>query len=322
MSSPTAFLAPGRAQEPPTVQLAGAISFALHFALLAALATSPARLALSANVLSENDQQIEIEAIPAPTPDPEPDVHSDIDGGNGIPPAPRDAPAPEDPEPPIRPEPPGSISKETAPEGVVSVEERSSKSDLIESSDSDDSEATDVSPDAASKSSGGHGPPDGRGEGFGDGRGGAKPAPLVDFFPAFLKSLPLVGKDDPNWVSLPRGAVGRVTFRVTLNEGKLSRIEIVPQPEAPAPAVLRHMVTGAHDLLRERRFLFHPGQSSATRVFVLDASIDRRSPDDEEPDKAGVSQLGLLGVPLQNGAYFTYYSGHHVNLFMYQHAGR
>jgi hypothetical protein len=109
-----------------------------------------------------------------------------------------------------------------------------------------------------------------------------------------------------------------VTFRVSVKDGKLGPVQIVAQPGAPAPAYLRRIVTRNQKLLRSKSFLLAPGVTSGALVFVLDASIDSRRSDPETVGKPGVEKMGLLGIPLNNGAYFTYYSGHHVNLLLYR----
>ena len=166
---------------------------------LTTLAASPVRPALSENAHSKSEQRIEIHTVPEPTPAPEPEVDSDMPGGNGLPlersatpPAEAIEPRLEEPEPPVRSAPPEDISQGVAHEEVLSVEDASSESELVKTSnvESEKSEPAGAEGEPAGAE---NGPPGGRGEGSGAGIGGAKSAPVFDFFRTFLKTLPQAG---------------------------------------------------------------------------------------------------------------------------------
>jgi hypothetical protein len=140
----------------------------------------------------------------------------------------------------------------------------------------------------------------------------------VNLFHTFLESLPKAARFDPSWAALPRGEAGFVRFVVTIEDGKLQKLQILQRPGEVVPPHLKRIVTANHQLLMSRRLTLYPDLPSGTRTFILKATVARRSADEQSPDAPGIRQMGRLGLPQNNGAYFSYYSGQHVDLLMMQ----
>lgn len=139
---------------------------------------------------------------------------------------------------------------------------------------------------------------------------------VVDLYPAFLKTLPLAAKADSEWLGLPEGAKDYIDVRLTVDEsGKLLPVEVLETPEHRPPDYLKRAVTLNRSFLIHGRFALAPSQPTGTQTLRLVATILKREPDRDTPDAPGVRAFGLQGDPAI-GVYFTYYSGHHVQIKM------
>ena len=147
------------------------------------------------------------------------------------------------------------------------------------------------------------------------------PAGVVDLFAAFLKTLPLAAKSDKTWLDLPPGPAGSVELTLTVDdEYRLAPIEIVELPSAPVPSQLKRALLINRNFLLRGKFALSqdaskegPGGSQRLR---LTARISKADPDPQTPEAAGVVRLGLLGGEHPRGAYFTFFSGRHVELLL------
>lgn len=144
---------------------------------------------------------------------------------------------------------------------------------------------------------------------------------MVDLFAAFLKTLPLAAKSDKTWLDLPPGPAGSVELTLTVDdEYRLAPIEIVELPSAPVPSQLKRALLINRNFLLRGKFALSqdaskegPGGSQRLR---LTARISKADPDPQTPEAAGVVRLGLLGGEHPRGAYFTFFSGRHVELLL------
>lgn len=331
-------------------RVAGGVSLLLHGAVLTVLAfgtplyepPEPSDVSLASALSFEVDALEDPLESPVEDPPDETEEEGGNDGPNTLSPDPRAPPRPhakdvqaapqpkqiepeepEDPDEPYPDEPePDEPEDPDEPDGEepdeLIADDASSAQEAPEPVSGDEKQSADANRSTPSTHSQG-GPSGGSGKGLGTGHGdGVGLAKPVNLFHTFLESLPKAARFDPSWAALPRGEAGTIRFRVTIEEGKLQKLQIVQQAGETAPPHLRRIVTANHQLLMSRRFTLYPDHSSGTRTFILKASIARRSADEQAPEALGIRQMGRLGLPQNNGAYFSYYSGQHVDLLMMQ----
>ena len=139
--------------------------------------------------------------------------------------------------------------------------------------------------------------------------------PVVDLHAAFLKTLPLAAKTDSTWSQLPLGPAGSIIIKLTIDSSlKLAPIAIMDTPEQPAPDYLKRMAVKNRDWLHTQRFSIGPQSQAGTQLLRITATITQKSPDADTPEATGTQALGTRGGVQPTGAYFTYFSGRHVEL--------
>ena len=143
----------------------------------------------------------------------------------------------------------------------------------------------------------------------------SKATPVVDLHAAFLKTLPLAAKTDSTWNDLPLGPAGSIIIKLTIDSSlKLTPVTIMDTPEQPAPDYLKRMALKNRDWLHTQRFSIGPQSQAGTQLLRISATVTQKSPDADTPDATGTQALGTRGGAQPTGAYFTYFSGRHVEL--------
>lgn len=148
---------------------------------------------------------------------------------------------------------------------------------------------------------------------------GAEGAPQnrSDLFQAFLRSLPAAAKNDPTWLTLPLDSKGSIRFRLTLNDdSKLEPIEIIDEPHQTPPEHLRRAVLLTRQFLLHGRLAIRGDQAAGKQELRLRVEVSQQAPDPKTPRAEGTRGFGRVGPSAPDQAYFTYYSGRHVALFL------
>jgi hypothetical protein len=142
----------------------------------------------------------------------------------------------------------------------------------------------------------------------------------LDLFSAFLKTLPLAAKTFVAFSRLPAGPLGRVEFTLTIDEThKLSPITLNREDENAPPSLLEQAVLMNRQFLVSGRFQIPTSSRIGRARFALTATVQKRKPDDsDDQSSGGVRAFGLRGGTRPTGAYFTYFSGQHIELEMWR----
>lgn len=137
------------------------------------------------------------------------------------------------------------------------------------------------------------------------------PPGVADLTKAFVKTLPLAAKSDDRWLRFPEGPAGSITVRLELDdEGHLENLVILD--ESPVPPHLKRLAELNQRFLARGQFAIAGAPARASQVLVIRATVERRAR--TKADSEGVHALGMRGQSPPTGAYFTYYSGQHVEL--------
>jgi len=138
-----------------------------------------------------------------------------------------------------------------------------------------------------------------------------------DLFQAFLRSLPAAAKNDPAWLTLPFDSKGSIRFKLTLNDdSKLQPIEIIAEPHQTPPEHLRRAVLLTRHFLLHGRLAIRGDQAAGEQELRLRVEVSQKAPDPKTPHAEGTRSFGRVGPSAPEQAYFTYYSGRHVALFL------
>jgi hypothetical protein len=138
-----------------------------------------------------------------------------------------------------------------------------------------------------------------------------------DLYQAFLRSLPAAAKNDPAWLTLPLDSKDSIRFKLTLNDdSKLEPIEIIDEPSHPTPDHLRRAVLLTRHFLLHGRLAIRGDQAAGEQELRLRVEVSQQAPDPKTPHAEGTRGFGRVGPSAPDQAYFTYYSGRHVALFL------
>lgn len=138
-----------------------------------------------------------------------------------------------------------------------------------------------------------------------------------DLYQAFLRSLPAAAKNDPAWLTLPLGSKQSIRFKLTLNDdSKLEPIEIIEDPPHEAPDHLRRAVLLTRHFLLHGRLAIRGDQAAGQQELRLRMEVSQQAPDPETPQAEGTQGFGRVGPSAPDQAYFRYYSGRQITLFL------
>jgi len=141
------------------------------------------------------------------------------------------------------------------------------------------------------------------------------PAGTVDLLAAYLKTLPLAGKLDSTWTRLPLGQAGTIELSLRIDEQfHLAPVVVHESPDLPAPLHLKKMAMKNRAWLLHGTFALKSQSAKGTQRLRLSAVISEKEADADTPDAPGTRALGTRGGQSPTGAYFTYFSGRHVEL--------